>query len=266
MAKKSESEIYYAERVKLYEDKIRDLLALETEVANDCRQNPATAGPKLFDLAGVMLDLASNYLAVNGTSLAVLDSRNENALNEARKSVYKAVIYLENVVTTKIDAPFSEYEENLAELADVSPERRYAMVRKIGLAIDLLKNAFGDNSKWRWAFVEIEGRFAAVAKNLFDLKNAQAATRPDAEGYVTAVRHLRLIEKLLADASEKYTARYQLSTKRAQDIQSALFFLGALKYVYSVMGERENVEAAQKKYDTGSALLRELSKKQAEVK
>jgi hypothetical protein len=200
----------------------------------------------------------SIYLALNGVSLAILDTKNEDALNEGRKSLYKAVIYLENVVTARTDAPFSEYEANLAELAGIGEERRFVLIRKMGLTIDLLRNAYGDNTKWKWAFVDIEGRFATIVKNLFDLKNAQRNMSPQTPGYDTAVHHYRLIVKLMEQAAERYIERFKLSTKRAEDVRLAVNCLGALKYVYSVLGDSENTEKTLKKYLGWQSVLQKL--------
>jgi hypothetical protein len=246
---------YYAEKTRNYETKIKDYLKREETVLAECRKAPDTAAVKLFSLSNDMLNLTSNYLAINGISAAVLTARNEEALNEARKTLYKAVIYIENVVTGKIHAPFSEYEENLNELSTITEEARYLLMRKLGLTIDLLKNAYGDNTKWKWSFVDIEGRFAAITKNLFDLKNVIANTRPDKHGYETHVRHLQLIKKLLSQTADRYNQRYQLSTKRPEDLRAAVNLLAALKYIHSILGEREAMETVQKKHENWTSLL-----------
>ena len=43
-------------------------------------------------------------------SVAELGVNNENYLNEGRKRTYKAIIYIEQVVSSRIDVPFSDYE------------------------------------------------------------------------------------------------------------------------------------------------------------
>ena len=99
-------------------------------------------------------------------------SKNNDALNEARKILYKAIIYLEEIVTNTIDIPFSELGPYHERILNVTIARRYSIITKLGLAINILKDAFGDNSKWKWSFVELEGRYATVAKNLIDMKNS----------------------------------------------------------------------------------------------
>jgi len=161
----------YHDKVKVYVSMTKALLDTEKHLLVEARKAGDGSAMKKITLSDEMLNLTSNYIAINGISWSVLKTKNEEALNDARKSLYKAVIYLEEVVTNLIDAPYSEYEEKLSEIESMDPNQRYNLIRKMGLAIDLLEQAYGDNSKWRWTFVDLEGRFAAAAKNIIDLKN-----------------------------------------------------------------------------------------------
>jgi hypothetical protein len=259
MAKLSDSDIrYYTDRCKEYNDTIQGLLKYEEDTLAESRANPSKAAILLFDLSDRMCDLASNYLAINDISIAILDTKSEENLDEARKSLYKAIIYLENIVTAKTDAPFNEYETNLAELKGVDARRRFALVRKLGLAINLLQEAYGSNSKWKWSFVDMEGRTATVTKNIFQLDQAKQNMQPGAADQDTWVNHFRLIMRLLENAADRYIQRYQLSTKRGEDIRKATHYMGAAKYLYGMFGDPANAEKMQKKYDVWDARLRSL--------
>ena len=54
-------------------------------------------------------------------------------------------------------------------------------MRKMGFTIDSLEDGYGDNSKWKWSFVDLEGRFAATAKNLLNLRTFIAGMDPRSE-------------------------------------------------------------------------------------
>jgi hypothetical protein len=243
------------ERAGRYNEVIEELLSREKETLSLIRQDSNDPGMKRIALADDMLDLTSNYIIVNGISLAVLGIKNEEALNEARKSIYKCIIYLEGVVSNYVDAPFSDYEEKLAGIAAMDAAARYLIVRKIGLAIQLLEDAYGGNSKWKWSFVELEGRFAAVTKNIMDLKKAVVNTDPRSPEYEPTVYHLRLIKKLLSQTADRYRERYELSTKNAEDFNMGIRFLSALRRLYSLLGPRDDAEMTKKKLDIWSAKL-----------
>jgi hypothetical protein len=264
MAKVSdlERQVYF-ERTASYRAVIDAALTREKKQLLIIRQNTRNVAFKLLALVSDMLNLASYYIMLNGVSLAILKVKNEDALNEARKSLYKSIIYLEQVVTGLVDAGFSEYEDKTVEIASMESSQRYFLIRKLGLAIQLLKNAYGDNTKWKWSFVELEGRYAAVAKNILDMKKIAANTDPYSPDYEPTMYHVRLVRRLLSLAADRYREKYELSTNRIEDFQQGINFLGALKRLLIVMGDREEAEAVRKRIDAWNSKLEvDVRKKQ----
>jgi hypothetical protein len=265
MAKISTEERHqYFERIKPYKETAGTILKREQSILMVIKKDPSGAVFKRLTLVDEMLNLTSNYIIINGISQSVLKVKNEDSLNDGRKSLYKSVIYLEEIVGNQVDAPFSEYEEKLAEIESVDAARRYLLVRKMGLAIQLLEDAYGDNTKWKWSFVELEGRFAAAAKNIVDLRNAVANTDPQSPSYEPTVYHLRLIKKLLMQAADRYREKYELSTNRIDDFKQGIIFLSALRRVHIILGDREEAEIVKKKVDIWSVKLESDTKKQQE--
>jgi hypothetical protein len=266
MAKISNEERHqYFEKVAAYKAAIDAILKREQNVIMVIRKDPAGAAFKRLALADEMLNLASNYIILNGVSQSMLKVKNEDALNDGRKSLYKSVIYLEEIVTNYVDASFPDIEEKLTEIATVNAARRYALIRKMGLAIQLLEDAYGDNTKWKWSFVELEGRFAVVAKNIMDMKNAVANTDPRAPDYEPTMYHLRMIKKLLMQAADRYREKYELSTNRIDDFKMGINFLAALRRVHIILGDREEVETVKKKMEIWSTKLESDLKKKEEL-
>ena len=254
----------YFEKIKPYKTVIDTILKREQSIVQVVKKEPAGAAFKRLILVEEMLNLASYYIIINGISQSVLKVKNEDALNDGRKSLYKSVIYLEEIVSNYIDAPFSDYEEKLAEIENMDAAKRYLLARKMGLAIELLENAYGDNTKWKWSFVELEGRYAAVVKNLMNLRAAVANTDPRSPHYEPTVYHLRLIKKLMMQAADRYRGKYELSTNRIDDFKQGIIFLSALKRLHNVMGERDEGEIVKKKLDIWTVKLESDLKKQEE--
>jgi hypothetical protein len=260
----TEEERYYEDKRKPFLMIVKELLQKERDMLEASRNDPDNAADKLFELAGEMLNLASYYFIFNNLSLAILKTRNEDALNEARKTIYKAVIYLENIVTGKINVPYSEYEYHLTELVvAVDEQRRFDMVKKMGFTISLLIDAYGSHSKWKWSFVELEGRFAVTAKNMLELSAAVANTDPASPVCAPTMRHFSIVKQMLADVSAKYRDRYNLSTQRVEDLQSAQSFLESLRYIHSALGEQTEADNVKKQCEIlESKIENELKKKQ----
>jgi hypothetical protein len=267
MAKITEQDRHtYHEKTKGYIVAARELLKVEKEKLPAAKKGTSDAAMIKLQLVDDMLNLTSNYIAINGVSQAVLKSKNEEALNDARKSIYKAVIYLEEIVSNYVDAAFSEYEEKLALIESFDQNQRYQLIRKMGLAVDMIEQAYGDNSKWRWTFVEIEGRFSAVAKNIIDLRNASANSMPESPYYDTTVYHLRLIKKLLLQSADRYREKYELSTGQMLDFKTGINFLAALKRMHIVLNDRDDAEEIKKKLNIWTSKLDSDIKKQEEAK
>jgi len=260
----AENRKQYFDKTKPYRETIDKLINHEDDVIKTLEEGSPGSAIKYLDLAEDMIFLASNCIILSNVSLAMLEIRNGAALNEARKSIYKAVIYLEKVVSPLIDVPFSEYEEMLENISMVDAQRRYGIMKKLGLAIQLLENALGENHKWKWAFVELVGRYAAVAKNIIDLKTAVANTDPRSPDYEPTVRHLRLIKRLLQTTAERYRTKYESSTKNPEDLKMGIQFLDSLRRIHIVLGERRNVDTVKKMSDVWKLRLDSSSEKQGE--
>ncbi|GHU24976.1 hypothetical protein FACS1894172_01730 [Spirochaetia bacterium] len=253
----------YTQRIKFYQNVIDGILKKEQSILVEIEKRPDEAALKRFMLSEVMLNLTSNYIVQSGVSVAFFKIKNENALNEGRKAVFRSLIYLEDIVTGWVDAPYSDYEDKVEKLDPVKPEVRYALVKKLGLTIQLLENAYGDNSKWKWSFVDMEGRFAAVTKNIFDLKNMVANTDPRSPVYETTVYFLRTVKRLLSQSADRYREKYELSSHRSDDFKAAINFLNALRRIQLLQGATAEAETVKKKADAWLAKLDADEKKQS---
>jgi hypothetical protein len=253
-------------QTSVYRAAVEAILKNEQDTLVAIRNNAPDSAFKRLELVESMLNLASNYIIIDGVVQSVLKLKSEESLNEARKALYKSIIYLEEIVSNFIDAPYSDYEEQLAQIETVTPAERYLLVRKMGLAIQLLKNAYGDNTKWKWTFVEIEGRYATVTKNIMNLKDVLINSDFASEHYEPTVRHLMLIKKLLSQAADRYREKYELSTNRIDDFKLGIMYLSALRRISIVTGDQEEAVTTKKKLDIWKVKLATDTEKQEKMK
>ena len=246
----------YMAKTRPYREKIKEYLSRE-DITSDFLnvEFNVNASLKRIGLANDMLGLASNFIILSEVSQSMMRFRNNDALDEARKTLYKVILHLEETVTNFVDVSFSDYAEKLIAIESVSAEERYLLCRKLGLAVDLLQEAYGKNTKWRWSFVELEGRCAAVTKNIVDLKVAATNRDTQSPEYVPTVHHLNLIKKLLMQSANRYRYKYEISTSRIDDFKAGINFLSALKRIYIVMGESREANEVKKKLDTWNLKL-----------
>jgi hypothetical protein len=239
----------YTEYIQGYKNGIEAALNKEKTVKEVIARTPSGASYQKLTLADENLNIVATYLLMSSLSLSFLGVKNEAFLNEARKCIYKAIIYLEEIVSAHVDAPFSDYEQGLESIASYSDENRYNLVRKMGFTIESLEEGYGDNSKWKWSFVELEGRFASVAKNMLNLKTLIAGMDPRVEGYSARMAHLAMARELLQQAADRYREKYELSTLRIDDIKAAINYLSAVRRLHIVLGESDHADVVKKKSD-----------------
>lgn len=231
-----------------YKQEIEKSLKKEKEILVGVSSDKTGGAYRRVLLAEEMIYIATIYLTINTLSEELLAVKNTDALNESRKTLYKAVIYLEEIVTNIIDAPYSEYEEALAKIESMTTEKRFFIVRKLGLAIRMLIDAYGENTKWKWAFVELNGRFATIAKNMLDIKEAsQIYFNPSSANYDITVYYIQLVRKLIAQSADQYHQRYEFSTHRMDDMQKALLYIAAQRRFCIIFDEKEEAEELKKK-------------------
>jgi hypothetical protein len=258
----SEAKKHYFERIKFYKQDIEKIKQRDRNLKVLVEKQEEGFEYQILTLAAEQLNLASIFVLMNNISLSYLGIKNDAFLNDARKSCYQSVIYLENVVTDYIDAAFSEYEENILKIEGFSQAKRYGLIKKLGYTIETVEEAFGENSKWKWSFVELEGRFTAVAKNIMNLKKIFTGLDPRTEGYQYWVSHLNLVKRLLQKSADRYREKYELSTLRSDDFKQAISFLSALRRLHIIMGETEQSEIIKKKIEVWKQKMESDEKRQ----
>ncbi len=245
----------YTERIKEYKTQVEEILAKEKNILGIIDDDPDDSSYKRLILADDSLNMVSYYLLMNQLSLTFLGVKNENMLNDARKRIYQSIIYLEQVVTDYIDSPFSDYEEKLEMITNFNDSQRLDLIKKLGFSIASVKEGYGGNSRWKWSFVEIEGRFGTISKNFINLKTFVAGMDPRVEGYDIRTRHLSLVKDLLNDSAKRYREKYELSTFRIDDFKKAILYLSALKRLLSMLGDIGSIEELKKKIDIWKAKM-----------
>jgi hypothetical protein len=254
----------YFEKIKEYKKIVNGFLENEKKLKSAMLADEKGANYKRLSLADENLNLVSYFLLMNSLSLSLLGVKNELYLNEARKCCYKSIIYLEEIVSTYIDAPFSDYEDRLATIEAYDDISRYNLVRKLGFTISSVEDAFGINSKWKWSFVELEGRYATVLKNLINLKTVLGKLNPSISGYQERRDHLELAVEMLKRTSARYREKYELSTLRIDDMKHGINYLSALKRLQTLMGESEELEITKRKIDVWTVKMETDLKKHEE--
>jgi hypothetical protein len=273
----------YAERVKEYKERVDEISdqnkELEEIIAKTSKSQGLTSGQYRgdqftdlealkevnsirFQLADRHTNIVSYYNLMNALSRSLLGIKNESFLNDGRKSCYRSIIYMEEIVSPYIDAAFSDYQQGVESLEAFTDQDKYRFLCKLGFAIDSVIEGFGAGSKWKWSFVELQGRYAVIAKNLLNLKTFIMQIDPRIEGYSQRLAHVQLVKKLLQQSADRYREKYELSTMRLDDIKKAILFLAGMKRLHALLGEVEEAEVVKKKMEIWKTKMEDDQKKQ----
>ncbi len=256
----------YFEKVKEHRATIEAGLAKEKTLLELLSKDDHGAAYKRLALAESTLDLCSWYVLINALSVSLLGIKNEDYLIEARKTLVRAIKYLEDTVSPYLDTPFSDYEDKLEEIRDFDITARYRLVRKLGFATQSIEDAFGDNSKYSASFIELWGKMAAVTKNLINLKTVVVETDFNSPNREILRAHLGLVKSLFQRTADKYREQYELYTHKREDFRKAIVFLQALKRLHAILSERDEVETLKKKIEIWTSKLEADQKRADEQK
>ena len=246
---------WYRKKINSYQEKINSILRREQSVADD-PDDPESDNYKKLLFAEELLYMVTLHLAKYQLLLVYDNSKSKDTLTDIRNALYKAIIYFEGIVTNFIDAPFSDYAPQLEKIKQVPQKHRYYLIRKLGLLIDLVNLAYNNDNKWKLVSVEVQGRFAVIAKNILDLKDStETGLDPKSPDYDITVFHLKLVKALLLQAATLYRQKYEMNTLSIEDFRLAIQYLSALRRIHLVLNERNAAEEVKKRIDIWGAKM-----------
>ncbi len=264
MAVSKEGKVKYNEEIAFLKRKIDEI---NQKIKYLESQNSENENVITLRIVSHLVDLVSVYCAMTDLSKNLLGYKNESFLDTGRKNLYKALILLEGIVSGVIDLPLNENYELLQSLESFSDADRLKLMKKVGYTVSLLEDRYGENSKWKWSFVELEGRYAVVAKNLFNFRRYQEKNDPNIEGFDDRYDYLFLIKELLERSSNRYREKYELTNHSPEDMKKALDFLRALKRIHILFNEKNESQNVTKRIELWSQKLEvDLKAKEKQMK
>ncbi len=135
---------WYKNKLKIYDKQIEQIAQQEQTVKALTVKDPENAVFKKMAMIENLLGVITIHLAKYRITELYMHNKKEAILNDMRQAVYKLIIYLEEIVSNYIDAPYSDYSDKLQLIAHISQKDRYFFIRKMGLVIDCADLDAGD--------------------------------------------------------------------------------------------------------------------------
>ena len=234
--------VAYNDFVKGYRAKLEELTKQIKEAEQKKKKMPGIKGYINLELILLYIKYIYTLLNMNTVSVNMLKVKNERFLNDARKEFYRVLQLFEEIVGKDIDRMLKENEEYLAAINKLNPQQTLALVKELHVLLQKIMDAFGESSKWKWSFVELQGRVAVITKNMINFSELQKYRDPRKAFYYERQDMLKLCKQSLSEAARQYRNKYELSTKSSEDILKSIELLTALRRIHILFGESEEAE------------------------
>ncbi len=200
---------------------------------------------------------------MNDVSLNMLGIKNNKSLDIAKSNFSKILQLMKEIVGDDVDREsLKENEEYLANIGKLTPRHINDLANRINDMLFTLKNTMGEDSKWKWLFVELQAKVAVIIRNLVNFSDILKYRDPREEFFRTRIEHMRLAKDSLEEAAKQYRTKYELSSKSREDLKKSIELLEALRKVHIVMGESNDADKLKTTIDAARLTLEAGDKKQ----
>ncbi len=227
----------YNDEIKDIKREVEQTKKAINETIGKKKKHPAIANYYNLELASREMDAIENFIKMNDLSVEMLNLKNSNFLENARKEFYKVLQYLEEIVGNQIDRSLKENDEYLATIKEVNPQQILNFIQRMHrILADLIKN-FGQDTKWKWSFVEWQARAAVITKNITSFSEVARYRDPRTEFFYVRRDLMQLCKDSLTEAARQFRTKYEMAGKARDDLKSSISYLAALRKIHVLFGE-----------------------------
>ncbi len=246
----------------VYNDYIKDFKTKKdasykriTELEKKKKEMPRIKGYLTVEAVIELLKIIMLDLSMNDASFEILKIKNEAALKNARKEFFAVLQKMEELVGDQVDRSLKENEEFLAAIDRINPMQMLKIIQRVNYVLSTLIDRIGETSKWKWSFVDLQGRVAAVTKNGINFSEVQKYRDPRTEFYRERQQLMTLCKQSLRDAAQQYRTKYEQSTKVPGDMLKSIEFLSVLRRIHVLFGESDEATRLKMAIDAMRARL-----------
>jgi len=253
----------YNDEIKTLKAEGENLDRLIKEVLLKKRKNEKLEPYYNLEIVNYLLNSIELNLKTNDLSINMLGIKNNKSLDAAKSSFSKILQLMKDNFGDEVDREsLKENEEHLAKVGKLNARQILDLVNKINEVFFSLKNSLGEDSKWKWLFVELQAKVAIMNRNLINFSDIQKYRDPRMEFFHDRREHLRLAKESLEEAAKLYRTKYELSAKSREDLKKSIEYLEALRKIHITMGESTESDKLKTTIDAARLTLEAGDKKQ----
>lgn len=202
------------------------------------------------------------YIQMSDLSVAMLGIKNSKSLDAAKSNFSKILQYMKETVGDEVDREsLKDNEDYLAKIDKLNPGEIFDFANRLNDTFLKLKDRMGEDSKWKWLFVELQSKVAIIIRNLINFSNILKYRDPREEFFRVRREHLGLAKASLEEAAKLYRTKYEISSKSREDLKKSIEILEALRKVHIVLGESNDADKLKTTIDAAKQTLEAGDKK-----
>ncbi len=208
-----------------------------------------------IDMISILINIIKKHLEISDISLEMLHIKNNKSLDNAKSDFSKIMQLLKEIVGDEVDRPLTENDEYLHKIDRLNPKHILEFSQRIESTFVNLKNKMGEDSKWKWLFVEFQAKIAVGVKNITSFSDIAKYRDPRVEFFYDRQEMMRFCKDGLADAAKQYRTKYEVAGKAREDLKRSIELLAALRKIHVLFGEDEEATKLKNTIDANKQAL-----------
>ncbi len=253
----------YNDEIKTLKSEIENYDRLIKDVMLKKKKNEKLEPYYNIEIVNYLLSSIEQNVKINELSVNMLGIKNNKSLDMAKSNFSKVLQLMKENFGDEVDREsLKENEEYLAKIGRLNARQILDLTNRINDTFHSLKNSMGEDSKWKWLFVELQAKVAVMNRNLINFSDIQKYRDPRTEFFHDRREHLTLAKDSLEEAAKQYRTKYELSAKAREDLKRSIELLEALRKIHMILGESNEADKLKTTIDAARFTLEAGDKKQ----
>ncbi|HPS85998.1 MAG TPA: hypothetical protein PLY36_04600 [Spirochaetota bacterium] len=215
-----------------------------------------------LEIATYLLGTIELYMKMNDLSVAMLGIKNNKSLDVAKSNFSKVLLLLKETVGDEVERDsLRENEEYLQKIDKLNPRQILDFLIRVDAVFFSLKNNMGEDSKWKWLFVELQAKIAVIFRNSINFSDILKYRDPREKHFRDRREHLAMAKNALEEAAKQYRTKYELSSKSREDLKKSIEILEALRKIHMTLGESNEADKLKTTIDAAKFTMEAGDKK-----
>ncbi|MCL2155938.1 MAG: hypothetical protein FWH53_09765 [Leptospirales bacterium] len=252
----------YNEDIRTIKIRSDELEKKSKDLHNKRKNNPNLQPYYNLEIVIYLINTIELYLKMNDLSVTMLGIKNSQSLDNAKSNFSKILLLFKETVGDEVERDsLKENEEYLCRIDKINPRQILDMLIKVDTTFSNLRSRMGEESKWKWLFVELQAKLAVITRNFINFSDIQKYRDPREPFFRDRIEHLRMAKSALEEAAKQYRTKYELSAKSREDLKKSIEILEALRKIHLTMGESNEADKIKTTIDAAKQTLEAGDKK-----